>query len=210
MSTVYRSPWGGRILVFGGLMGILTSWNAFFIGASRLMFAMSRGGMLPAVFSRLHPKYESPVAVIALLTGITTLAPLFGRPALVWLVDAGALAAVVGYFLVALAFGRIRSRHPDLPRPYRTPAGGFVGGMAILTTVFFLVLYLPGSPSALVWPQEWGIVLGWIVLGALFGLARRRGTQRMSRTRQEDLILGDYAPMIRGPEGSKEKPQGRG
>jgi amino acid transporter len=186
--------------VFGGLMGILTSWNAFFIGASRLMFAMSRGGMLPGVFSRLHPKHESPVAVIALLTGITILAPLFGRQALVWLVDAGALAAVLGYFLVAVSFGRIRKRHPDLPRPYRTPAGRLVGALAILTTVFFIVLYLPGSPSALVWPQEWVIVLGWIVLGALFGLATRKRVTAMGRTCQEDLILGEYAATNRKSE----------
>jgi amino acid transporter len=200
MSEVYRSPWGGRILVFGGLMGILTSWNAFFIGASRLMFAMARGGMLPAVFSRLHPKYESPVAVIVLLTGITILAPFFGRQALVWLVDAGALAAVLGYFLVAVAFGRIRKRHPDLPRPYRIPAGGLVGALAILTTVFFIVLYLPWSPSALVWPQEWAIVLGWIVLGAFFGLAARKRAVAMGRTHQEELILGEYTSMIRESE----------
>lgn len=201
MSTVYGSEWGGRVLVFGGLMGILTSWNAFFIGASRLIFAMSRGGMLPGVFTRLHPKYESPVAVIVLITGITALAPFFGRQALVWLVDAGALAAVLGYFLVAVAFGRIRRRHPDLPRPYRTPAGGLVGALAILTTVFFIFLYLPGSPSALVWPEEWVIVLGWAALGALFGLATRARAKAMGRERQEDLILGEYAALIRKPNG---------
>ena len=46
MSAVYGSPWAGRVLVVGGAFGILTSWNAFFLGASRLLFAMARGGML--------------------------------------------------------------------------------------------------------------------------------------------------------------------
>ncbi len=197
MSKVYGSAWGGRVLVFGGLMGILTSWNAFFIGASRLMFAMSRGGMLPEVFSRLHPKYESPVYVIVLLTGITILAPLFGRSALVWLVNAGSLAAVVGYLLVAVSFGRVRKHYLDLKRPYRIPARRIVGALAIVATVFFFVLYLPGSPSALVWPQEWGIVLGWIVLGVLLGIVARKRMTRMGRTRQEELILGEYAGMSR-------------
>ncbi len=206
MSKVYGSAWGGRVLVFGGLMGILTSWNAFFIGASRLMFAMSRGGMLPAVFSRLHPKYESPVPVIVLLTAITILAPLFGRQTLVWLVDAGSLAAVVGYFLVAVSFGRVRKHLPDLHRPYRVPAGRLIGVLAIVATVFFFVLYLPGSPSALIWPQEWAIVLGWVVLGALFGLASRKRVASMGRTRQEELILGEYAAVCRtkSPSGSQK------
>jgi amino acid transporter len=94
MAAVYGSPWGGRVLVLGGLMGILTSWNAFFIGASRLLFAMSRGAMLPAVFTRLHPRFQSPVAVILLITCCTVVAPFFGRPALVWLVDAGSVATL--------------------------------------------------------------------------------------------------------------------
>lgn len=200
MTDVYRSVWGGRLLVFGGLMGIITSWNAFFIGASRLMFAMSRGGMLPEAFSRLHPKYESPVAVIALITALSILAPFFGRQALVWLVDAGALAAVLGYFLVAISFGRIRTKHPDLPRPYRAPAGRFVGLMALLTTVFFILLYLPWSPSALIWPHEWVIVLAWALLGGLFGLGVKGRVAAMGRRRQQDLILGEYAELIRQSE----------
>lgn len=67
MSKVCGSPWGGRVLVFGGLLGIITSWNAFFISATRIIFAMARGGMLPPVFFRLHARYKSPVAAIGLV-----------------------------------------------------------------------------------------------------------------------------------------------
>ena len=152
MSAVYGSPWGGRVLVLGGAVGILTSWNAFFLGASRLLFAMARGGMLPAAFGRLHPRYGSPAAVVVLLTAITAVAPFFGRPALVWLVDAGSLATVVAYLLVAVSFPVIRRRHPGLARPYRVPAPTVVGWLAVAATVSFVLLYLPGSPSALAWP----------------------------------------------------------
>ena len=131
MSAVYGSPWAGRVLVVGGAFGILTSWNAFFLGASRLLFAMARGGMLPAVFTRLHPRHGSPVAVVVLLTAVSALAPFFGRPALVWLVDAGSLATVVAYLLVAASFLVIRRRHPD-PAPSvpcrRPDAGRLAGG----------------------------------------------------------------------------------
>ena len=192
MSVVYGSPWAGRVLVAGGLLGIVTSWNAFFIGASRLLFAMARGGMLPPVFARLHPRFESPVAVIALLTGLSALAPFFGRPALVWLVDAGGLAAVVAYLLVAISFLVIRRRYPELSRPYRTPVPLVVGWLAILTTVFFILLYLPGSPSALVWPAEWAIVLVWVALGVLFAVGISGRVAAMGPGTQARLILGDY------------------
>jgi amino acid transporter len=197
MSAVYGSAWGGRVLVYGGLMGILTSWNAFFIGASRLVFAMARGGMLPSAFARLHPRYESPVAAVALVTALSLAAPFFGRQALVWLADAGSLAAVVGYFLVAVAFLRMRRRYPDLPRPYRVLAPRLVGILALLTTLFFISLYLPWSPSSLKWPQEWMIVLGWALLGMILALWRRRGAGLLGPQEQARRILGEYAEQLR-------------
>ena len=197
MSVVYGSRWAGRVLVFGGLLGIITSWNAFFLGASRLMFAMSRGGMLPPVFSRLHPRYGSPVAVILLLTSLSALAPFFGRQAVVWLAHAGGLATVCSYLMVAISFLTIRRRYPDLPRPYRAPAPIFVGSFALLTTVLFVLLYLPGSPSALVWPFEWMIVIGWIVLGAWFSIGAMRRVATMGRETQARLIMGAYVEVLR-------------
>ena len=196
MSAVYGSPWAGRVLVVGGAFGILTSWNAFFLGASRLLFAMARGGMLPAVFARLHPRYGSPVAVVAVLTAITALAPFFGRPALVWLVDAGSLATVVAYLLVAVSFLIIRRRYPDLPRPYRVAAPALVGWLAVAATLFFILLYLPGSPSALVWPEEWAIVLLWLGLGVMLAAGMRRRTAALGAGRQARLILGDHAHLL--------------
>ncbi len=196
MSAVWGSPWGGRVLVLGGAVGILTSWNAFFLGASRLLFAMARGGMLPAAFARLHPRYGSPAAVVVVLTAITAVAPFFGRPALVWLVDAGSLATVVAYLLVAAAFLVIRRRHPGLPRPYRVPAPRVVGWLAVAATVFFVLLYLPGSPSALVWPEEWAIVLLWAAAGAALGAGLRRRVAALGRSRQARLILGDQAGLV--------------
>ena len=189
-------PWGGRVLVLGGAVGILTSWNAFFLGASRLLFAMARGGMLPAAFARLHPRHGSPTAVVVALTAITAIAPFFGRPALVWLVDAGSLATVVAYLLVAVAFLVIRRRHPGLPRPYRVAAPAVVGWLAVATTVFFILLYLPGSPSALAWPEEWAIVLLWLGLGVVLGAGMRRRVAVLGPGRQARLILGDGASLL--------------
>ncbi len=193
MAKIYGSAWGGRVLVFGGVLGIVTSWNAFFIGASRLIFAMARGGMLPAIFARLHPRYESPVAAIVLLTTLSSLAPLFGRQALVWFVNAGGLATVLAYFFVTVSFIRLRRRYPNLQRPYRVPAGRLVGMLALLATVFFAFLYMPGSPSALIWPQEWLILLLWAVLGIVFFFAARGRLAAMGREAQGKAILGDYA-----------------
>ena len=193
MAAVYASPCGGRALIFGGLLGIIARGSALIIGASRLLFAMARGGMLPATFARLHPRYESPVAVIVLLTALSMLAPFFGRHVFVWLVGAGGLATVLGYLFVAVSFLELRKSHPELERSYRVPAAKLVGTLALFATVFFICLYLPGSPSALIWPQEWVIVLIWALLGVAFFLIARGRVSEMGRDQPRKAILGDYA-----------------
>ena len=56
---------------------------------------------------------------------------------------------MLGYLFVTVSFLRLRKSHPELERPYRVPAAKLVGTLALLATVFFICLYLPGSPSAL-------------------------------------------------------------
>jgi amino acid transporter len=187
-------PFAGRVLVFGGLLGIVTSWNAFFLGATRLLFAMGRGGMLPPIFARLSPRHDTPTTAIALLTVCSALAPLLGRQALVWIANAASFATVVAYAAVAMSFYQLRRTAPDLPRPYRVPAGAVVAPAAVVVTVLFLLLYLPPSPSALNWPYEWGIVTVWTGLGVLVLSWSRRLSLWTDRAAQDRLILGAPQP----------------
>ena len=57
-TRLWGHPAAGSILVLGGVAGILTSWNAFVIGGSRVLFALAESGLVPAAFARLHPKYQ--------------------------------------------------------------------------------------------------------------------------------------------------------
>lgn len=157
----------GNILVLGGIGGILTSWLGFYVGGSRAIFALAKAGMLPKSLGELHPKYKTPYKAILLIAVLTTFAPLFGRPALVWLVNAGGMALVVAWILVAVAFITLRKKEPNLKRPFKVPSGTFVGGVAIVLSVGVLVLYMPGMPSALVWPYEWIIIIAWAAFGAI-------------------------------------------
>ena len=169
--------WASTLLVIGGIGGIMTSWNAFIIGGSRVMFAMAHSGWLPAGYKTLHPAHRTPHLAILTIGALTCLSPLFGRTILVWLVDAGSFAIVVAFVFVAIAFLVLRWREPDMDRPFRVPAGGWVGGAALLCALGLLSLFLPGSPSALGWPAEWLIVLSWAVVGVLVW-TRYRGAGR--------------------------------
>lgn len=200
-SAVMGHPLAARVLVFGGLLGIITSWNAFFVGATRLLFAMGRGGMLPPIFARLSPRYDTPTTAIVLLTLCSALAPLLGRQALVWIANAASFATVIAYAAVALSFYRLRRTAPGLARPYRVPAGAVIAPAAVVVTILFLLLYLPPSPSALNWPYEWGIVGSWTVLGALvLGWSRRLPLWR-DRAAQDRLVLGLPETAVDGNRG---------
>jgi APA family basic amino acid/polyamine antiporter len=173
-ARAWGGKWAGQLLVVGGLAGILSSWNAFMVAASRLLYAMARDGLLPAGFGELHPRYNTPHKAILIIGAFSMLAPLFGRQILVWCIDAGGFAVVIAYGIVAWSFLVLRRREPDMPRPFRVPRGRLVGGLALLLSCALLLVYLPGSPAALVWPYEWLILLGWSLLGLLmWALASR-------------------------------------
>jgi APA family basic amino acid/polyamine antiporter len=168
MGALWGSDALRTVLVLGGIAGILTSWNGFLIGASRLVYALARTGMLPAWFGRLHPRYRTPSNAVLFIGGLSVIAPFFGRKTLVWMVDAGGLSIVVAFFMVALAFVVLRRREPGMDRPFRAPGGVATGVAAAALSLGLGVLYLPGMPAALVWPYEWVVVGLWWLAGVLF------------------------------------------
>ncbi|GGI39607.1 APC family permease [Mammaliicoccus stepanovicii] len=161
MANLFGNDAFGLLLVLGGVAGIITSWNAFIIGGSRILYAMAKNNMIPKWFSYIHPKYKTPTHGILFLGILAFVAPLLGRPALVWIVDAGGVGVVLGYLLVAISFLKLRKVAPDLERPYRVKSGKAVGIIAIILSIGFIIIYMPGMPSSLVWPNEWFIVFIW-------------------------------------------------
>jgi len=156
-----------NVLILGGIGGIITSWIGFYVGGSRAIYALAKAGMLPKSLGDLHPKYNTPYKAILLIGVFSTLAPLMGRPALVWLVDSGGLGLVVSWLMVAISFIILRKKDPRMNRPFRLPGGTSLGWIAVVMTVGITILYMPGMPSALVWPYEWVIIFVWVILGAI-------------------------------------------
>jgi basic amino acid/polyamine antiporter, APA family len=168
MGNLFGSGVFANILILGGVFGILTSWNGFLIGGSRLIYAMAHSGMLPGWLGRLHPRYNTPTNAILLIGAISLVAPFFGREMLIWLVDAGSMSIVIAYLMVAVSFIVLRRREPEMSRPFRVGAGMVVGVIAVLLSLFFFIQYLPGMPAGLIWPPEWLIVLAWWIVGLFF------------------------------------------
>lgn len=186
MAELYNSEVIGQIMAIAGIAGILTSWNAFIIGGSRAIYALSESGMLPPVLSKIHPEYNTPSNAILLIGVLSVLAPLFGEQMITWIVNAGGLGIVIAWFFVAISFLLLRYHEPAMERPYEVPFGYPVGAVAVVLTAFLIFLYLPGGPSALVWPYEWLIVLMWTLLGVILFFA--------SPAAKESPYIGQYMP----------------
>lgn len=170
MAVAFGSSIMAKVLIIGGLCGIITSWNSFLIGGSRAMYSMAESYMIPRIFAKLHDKYKTPVNALLLIGLLSIIAPFFGKKMLVWVVDAGNFGCCVAYCMVAISFVILRKKAPDMARPYKVSHYKLVGALAILVPGFMVVMYVvPGSGATLV-PQEWGMVLGWSILGVLFGL----------------------------------------
>lgn len=153
-----------NILVLGGIGGIVTSWLGFYVGGSRAIYALARAGMLPRSLGELHPKYKTPHRAIMLIAVLSTLAPLLGRPALVWFVNAGGLGLVIAWLMVAVSFIVLRKKEPDMPRPYKLPGGTTIGWFAVVMAFGVTTLYMPGMPSALT-GIEWILTGFWFLFG---------------------------------------------
>jgi amino acid transporter len=170
MKIAFNSSAMAKVLIIGGVSGIITSWNAFLMGGSRAVYSMAESKMLPNWFGKLSEKHKTPVNALLFIGLVTIIAPFFGRKMLTWIVDAGSLAVCIAYMMVSLSFLVLRIKQPKMNRPYKVKHGKLVGVLAVIMSGIFMLLYivpLPFANSALVW-QEWIWFGSWAVLGCVF------------------------------------------
>jgi basic amino acid/polyamine antiporter, APA family len=137
------------VIVLGALMGMISSILVFQYGQARIWYAMSRDGLLPKLFSAVHPKFKTPhwstwIACFAV-----------GIPAgLVDIGDAADLANIgtlFAFVLVSLGVIFLRRKQPDRPRAFRVPlvpwfplisvvlCGGLMMGLTLITWLRFVI-----------------------------------------------------------------------
>ena len=168
MAKAFGSEMMSRVLIIGVMCGFITSWNSFLIGGSRAMYSMAESYMIPKVFATLHKKYKTPTVALYLIGALSVLAPFFGRQMLVWVVDAGNFGCCLAYCMVALSFIILRSKEPELKRPYKVKHYKIVGVIAVIMSGFMVAMYIIPNSGCSLLPQEWVMVGGWSLLGVVF------------------------------------------
>ncbi|MFA9396790.1 MAG: APC family permease [Clostridiaceae bacterium] len=150
----------GLIFITVGLsFAIFSGVNSFYMGATRVMSSMSEDGLLLKRFSKKHKKYGTPYHSIIFILVLISVAPFFGRQVLTWIVDMSALGGALVFFYTSLTAYKISD---GLEKK--------VGLIAtIFSSIFILLLIIPGSPGFLSIQSIIALVL-WSILGAVLYL----------------------------------------
>ncbi len=156
-------PWLTLIVKVGIIAGLTSVMLVLLYGQTRIFFTMAGDGLLPAVFSRLHPKFQTPVYATWLLGGIVALVAAFVPLALLGeLVSIGTLFA---FILVCAGVLYLRRTQPDLPRPFKCPGVPYVPIGGILACLYLISgLPLETMLRLVVW-----LLIGFVVY---FGYSR--------------------------------------
>ena len=160
------------IISVGAICGLTTVLLVLLFGQSRIFFSMARDGLLPRIFSQVHPRFHTPY-LSSLLIGIVValIAGFIPIDVVSELTNIGTLAAFV---LVAVAVLVLRRTQPDLRRGFRVPLVPF---LPILSIIASLVLIVSLSLITI------GRFVVWLVIGLVIYFLY---SQRKSKLRQEE------------------------
>jgi APA family basic amino acid/polyamine antiporter len=142
------------LISLGAIAGLTSVLLVLMLGQSRVFFAMSRDGLLPPVFSQVHPRFRTPhISTMLVGAAVAVIAAFMPLKELAELVNIGTLFAFV---IVSAAVIVLRRTQPDLHRPFRCP---WVPAVPIISIIgcFYLMASLPGI--------TWVRFAVWLVIG---------------------------------------------
>jgi APA family basic amino acid/polyamine antiporter len=145
------------IVLLGALTGMISSLLVFQLGQARVWFAMSRDGLLPRVFSRVHKRFRTPdfsTIVAGFLVGVPA-----GLLDIGTLADLSNIGTLFAFALVAGGVLILRYKQPDRPRAFRAPGGILAPVITILTCL----LLMAGLPIT-----NWIRFFVWLLIGLIF------------------------------------------
>ncbi|MEM8671765.1 MAG: APC family permease [Planctomycetota bacterium] len=184
----FDSGFWERVVLLVGLLGLLTSWNGFFLSGCRVLFSLGRGRIIHPSFGNSHARFGTPTAAIVFGTILTIAGATLGKKSVLVFVNVGSLCIALAFLGVACSLAKIRRMDGTQVTGLRRWLPMIAGAGALFIVAAMLV---PSSPAVLSWPVEW-IVLAVVPLTgiAFWFLASKIRLSTDENTRRE-LMLGD-------------------
>lgn len=156
--------WLGQVIILAITIGYTSVILVDLMSQSRVFFSMSRDGLLPSVFSRIHPRFQTPHqsnlilgVFVALFAGLVPIRVVG---------EMTSIGTLLAFVMVSIGVLILRKRQPDAPRGFRTPFVPLVPVLGILSCGLMMVS-LP--------LDTWIRLVVWLAIGLLiyFGYSRK-------------------------------------
>ena len=189
-----ESAWFASTIKIGAIIGLTSVILVLMYGQTRIFYTMARDGLLPKVFSRVHPKFRTPwinTLVVGLAVAIAA-----GFFDINFLGDATSVGTLAAFGIVCLTVIWLRQTHPEIPRGYRVPLYPVLPALGIL------------SCFALIFTVEERVLrfFGWYVIGAII-LYFVYGMRNSELAKGHDVMADDELPIF--PEDAPLDESGR-
>lgn len=160
------------VIAVGAIIGILTVMFTFMLGVTRVWYAMSRDGLLPAWFARLHPVRRVPSRV-TWIAGAAS-AVIAGFLPIREAAELTNIGILLAFVVVCVAVIVLRYRRPELPRTFRLPGMPVIPALGVFFSLW-LITFLS--------PVTWLRFVVWFVLGLLVYLLYSRHHSQLNRSK---------------------------
>ena len=161
--------WLRPLVKIGAILGLFSTILVQMIGQTRIFYSMSRDGLLPAVFGRVHPRFRTP-HVSTLLTG-TVCALVAGFTPISVLSELVSTGTLLAFVLVCIGIVVLRRTNPHALRPFRTPGLPWVPAAGAIICLAQML--------ALPWPT-WQRLVVWLAIGmGVYVLYARANAERV-------------------------------
>ncbi len=170
---------GSALVGTGAICGITTVLLVLMYGQTRIFFAMSRDGLIPASICKVHPKYGTP-HIITIVAGIAV-ALISGFTPIGIIAELTNIGTLFAFVVVAIGVFALRYTRPDLPRPFRCPAVPIVAPLAVLSCGYLMINL----------PVETWIRFGvWSVIGFIVYFVYSYRNSVLNKTDANDKAVG--------------------
>lgn len=146
--------WLSSLISVAILAGFSSVILVMLLGQTRVFYAVSKDGLLPPLFSKLHPKYRTPYLSQILLFFFTSILAGFLPDSIVG--DMSSIGTLFAFVLVCIGVMIMRKTNPDLPRPFKTPYYKVVATLGILVCMTMIV----GLGV-----ENWTRLIVWLLIG---------------------------------------------
>ncbi|HLJ30716.1 MAG TPA: amino acid permease [Candidatus Angelobacter sp.] len=177
--------WGTYVVLIGTILGLTSTMMVMLLGQSRILFAMSRDGLLPRWAGAIHPRFRTPwIATLVVGTFVALFGSLFS---LVWLVELCSIGTLLAFVIVCCGVLVLRRKRPDLPRPFRTPFVPLVPVLGIIICLLMMYSLPFGAKVRLV---------VWLLIGfaIYFGYGRKHSL--VQKGLKPEAVSSDEPTMV--------------